>query len=252
MRITDCFWEKRNLGETVVEISLEKEDVLDVNLLHKYDGCDYVVVKVPVNMFSCNCILGENKYTLAELQMEMTAIVKDFNYNHKLIKWVSPHVDFKKVDRESCLSEILSKIDSSMFTTDRISIDAHYGAEIGCSRYKNWIRDEYEKGSSEILQFYYRGTHVGFMMYRESEITRGLLGGVYTEYQNLGLGLLTPSALPLYVQKHNLPVKRIVADISSNNKPVWELYESFGYKVANPNYVFVKHNLHVSNNLGRK
>lgn len=241
MIVSDCFWEKRNLGDTVVEISLEKEDSLDEDLLNKIKGVDYVVVKVPVNKFNCNRLLGENGYTLAELQMEMTAVMKDFNFNHKLIKWVSPHVDFKKVDSKACLSEVLSKIDSLMFTTDRISIDAHYGAEIGCNRYKNWIRDEYEKGTSEILQFIYRGKHVGFMMYRESEVTRGLLGGVYTDYQHLGLGLLTPSALPLYLKKNNLPTKRIVADISSNNKPVWELYESFGYKVTAAHYVFIKH-----------
>ena len=242
MIITDCFWEKRNLGETVIEISLEKEDKLDDKLLQKYNDIDYVVVKVPINKFNCNYILGENGYILSELQMEMTAIMKDFNFNHKLIKWVYPHVEFKKVDGEDSLSEVLSKIDSSMFTTDRISIDAHFGAEVGCNRYKNWIRDEYDKKKSEIIQFIYRGKHVGFMMYRESKITRGLLGGVYPEYQSLGLGLLTPSALPLYIQKNNLLASKIVADISSNNKPVWELYESFGYKVTNSHYVFIKHN----------
>ena len=67
MKITDCFWEKRNLGETVIEISLEKDDILDENLLQKYNVVDYIVVKVPVNKFICNYLLGENNYVLAEL-----------------------------------------------------------------------------------------------------------------------------------------------------------------------------------------
>ena len=241
MKITDCFWEKRNLGDKVFEISIENEDSIDANLLKEYSDIDYLVIKVPVNKTDINFLLGSLGFSLVEMQMEMTVLMKDFNFDHKLIKWVLPYVEFRSVNNQAELLDLLSNIKTSMFSTDRICLDPYYGAEKGCIRYKNWIQDEFDKKTSNILEFCYRGKNVGFMMYREAEITRGLLGGIYPEYQQLALGLLTPSSLPLYVMKRGLPIKKITANISSNNKPVWELYESFGYQVKNPQYVFVKH-----------
>ena len=241
MKVTDCFWEKRNLGENVVEITIEKDDVLNGDFLSEYNNTDYLVIKVPVNMPGFNFLLAQQGFSLIELQMDMTASLNSFDFNHKLIKWVSPQVDFNKVSNSDELDEVLSKIDSRMFVTDRISIDPYYGKEVGCKRYKNWIHDEFNKGTADILRFFYRGKHIGFMMYEESGLLRGLLGGIYPDFQDLGLGLLTPTALPLYISRNRIPVKRVAADISSNNKPVWELYESFGYKATNQHYVFVKH-----------
>lgn len=244
MKVTDCFWEKRNLGETVVEITIEKDDLLDKLLLSKHNTIDYLVIKVPVNMPDFNFFLGQEGFSLIELQIDMTATLSSFDFNHKLIKWISPHVDLNKVSDVNELEEVLSKIDSNMFNTDRISIDPHYGKEIGCKRYKNWIYDEFVGGTADVIKFFYRGKHVGFMMYKENDDgIRGLLGGIYSDFQGIGLGLLTPTALPLYIIRNSIPVKRVAADISSNNKPVWELYENFGYKANNLHYVFVKHNL---------
>lgn len=64
---------------------------------------------------------------------------------------------------------------------------------------------------------------------------------IYHNYQNMGLGILTPCTLPLFVKNKQLPVNKIVGNISSNNRPVWELYEALGYKVTNPHYVFIRH-----------
>ena len=240
MKITVCSWEKRNIGDSTLEIQVEAGDTFSEQIIIEAEkDYEYSVIKVPVNNFDFNLGLTKLGYSIAEMQMSMIVRIKDFPYNHKLIKWVYPHVSFKEAESSSDIEETLSKIQPGMFSTDRISLDPHYGEKIGCKRYLYWIQDELIGERSKLLNIYYKDNNVGFILYRGIGTVRGLLGGIYPKYQNLGLGLLTPSALPLYL-KDSVTTK-VLGDISSNNKPVWELYETFNYKVSNPQYVFIKH-----------
>ena len=240
MRITDCIWERRNIGESTLEIQVEVGDTFSDRIITEAEkDYEYSVIKVPVNNFDFNLGLTKLGYSIAEMQMSMVVRIKDFPYNHKLIKWVYPYVSFKEAETRIDIEETLSKIQPGMFSTDRISLDPHYGEKVGCKRYLNWIQDELLGERSKLLNIYYKGNNVGFILYRGVETIKGLLGGIYPQFQNLGLGLLIPSALPLYMK--DSATKKVIADISSNNKPVWELYETFNYKVSNPQYVFIKH-----------
>lgn len=241
MKITDCFWEKRNLNCRVAEISVEVKDPFSKQYFDKVSDYDYVVVKVPTNKIDFNIGLTDLGYTMIELQIEMSVKIKDFDFNNKLIRFISKDVTFEKVMDESELEIIINQITPGMFSTDRISLDPVYGSFIGCNRYINWIRDEFLRNSSEFIKMSYKGKHVGFIMFKNGETMISSLGGVYSDYQDNGLGLLAPCALPLYVQQNNLSIKNIVADISSNNKQVWQLYEHFGYKTIDSHYVYVKH-----------
>ena len=246
MKVVYCFWEKRNLGCNVAEVSVESTDHFDIKDLEDFSCYDYVVVKVPANKMDFNFGLSQLGYSMIELQMEMQVKIKDFNYDHKNLRLISEDVDFQQIKTEDELNDILSKLTTDMFTTDRIHIDPYFGPELSRIRYVNWLKDEFERNSSVILKLFYKGMNVGFSMFRGESNIRGLLGGIYAEYQSLGLGALTTCSLPLYIKKKNLNVKRILGDISSNNIPVWVLYEFFGYRAFNPRYVFVKHN-HITN-----
>lgn len=242
MKITNCFWEKRNLNSEVVEITVEPHDLFSEFDHQISSNYSYLVVKVPVNMPEFIFGLSALGFTMIELQMDMSVKLKDFDYEEKLLKWVAPHVRFCQVKSYQEMNEMLNMISPGMFSTDRISLDPEYGIEVGCKRYINWISDEFDRDSSKLIWMIYKGTKVGFMMYKDGiSSMRGLLGGLFKEFQEMGLGLLTPCSLPLYVKQENLPVKKIMADISSNNAPVWDLYEHFGYKATNPHYVFIKH-----------
>ena len=242
MIVTDCFWEKQNLGRNAIEISVESTDRFNLVDFEDYSCYDYIVVKVPVNKMDFNFGLSQLGYTMIELQMEMQVKIRDFNYDHRNLKLIFEDVDFQQIQTEDELNDILSKVTTEMFTTDRIHIDPYFGAELNRTRYVHWLRDEFERNSSIILKMFYKGMNVGFSMFRVENNIRGLLGGIYAEYQNLGLGALTPCHLPIYVKKERLNVKKVIGDISSNNIPVWELYEFFGYRAFKPRYVFVKHN----------
>lgn len=242
MIVKDCFWEKRNLGCSTVEVTIDNNDSFSVADFPLFNDYDYIVVKVPVNRFDINLGLSKLGYTLVELQMEMSIKLKDFDYNNKYLKLFSDDADFQEVTTEKDLDDIISNMSPGMFSTDRICVDSRFGLEIGYQRYVNWLKDEFERKTSVILKMLYKGQNIGFSMFKGEDVVRGLLGGIYLDQQNTGLGVLTPCFLPLYIKRNNMQVKKIVGDISSNNKPVWELYELFGYKAFSPRYVFVKHN----------
>ena len=243
MKIVDCFWEQRNLNSKVAEITIESQDSFcDFESLSLSDN-DYVVVKVPVNRPDFLFGLSKLKFVMIELQMDMVLKMNNFNIEDQFLAPILPDIDFLHVDSSKELNELENKIVPGMFSTDRICLDPIYGHKIGCKRYVNWISDEYHRRSSELLWLLYQSNKVGYIMYKDDKGTsmRGLLGGLFKEYQDLGLGALTPCALPLYVKKEKITVKRIKANISSNNQPVWDLYQHFGYKATNPHYVYIKH-----------
>ncbi len=80
-------------------------------------------------------------------------------------------------------------------------------------------------------------------MFRQDQNIKGLVGGLFSDYQNDGIGLITPCLLILYAKTNNLYIKKVINPISSNNKAVWDLYEYFGFVPKNPHYVLVKHNI---------
>lgn len=243
MRIVDCFWEKRNLGCSTMEVTIENKDSYNEEDFSQFFSYDYVVVKVPVSKLDFNYGLSSLGYTMVELQMEMSIKLKDFDCNNRFIRPLLSDLDFQEINSMNELNDILARMNSGMFSTDRICLDPYFGPEIGCQRYKNWIIDEFERKSSSIIKLKYKNLDVGFSMFKGTDVIRGLLGGIYLDKQNIGLGVLTPSLLPLYFLRNNLQVKKIVGDISSNNKPVWVLYEMVGFRPHNTRYVFVKHNI---------
>ncbi len=243
MKIIDCYWEKRNLGCNSVEISIERNDKFKIEDFHFIKDYNYVVAKVPVNKLDFNFGLSDLGFSIVELQMDMYASLKTFNFEEKNIQRIIPYLSFKEVCTPDGVNSLLSKITPGMFSTDRISLDTKFGYEIGCIRYKNWIRDEFEKGTAKIINLFYKNNHVAFAMFRQDQNIKGLVGGLFSDYQNDGIGLITPCLLILYAKTNNLYIKKVINPISSNNKAVWDLYEYFGFVPKNPHYVLVKHNI---------
>ena len=237
MKIIDCYWERRNLGCNAVEVRIETGDSLtdlDFEQLNKYD---YVVIKVPVNKVEFNYGLANCGYVMFELQMDMYANMNSFNFEEKNIKRLLPHVDFQEVKTMGELNLLLSKITPNMFTTDRISMDPDFGSEKGCLRYKNWVCDEFDNPASKTINIFYKNQNVGFATFKEDVEYYGLIGGLFADYQNDGIGLLTPCFAPLFLKWNNSTIKKIHNPISSNNKAVWDLYEFFGYIPKNADLV---------------
>lgn len=243
MNIIDCFWEVKNLNRKTIEICLCKDDVFDSNEINNITtGYEYIVAKVPQGKMDYIYGLQNIGFKYIESQIKLSKKYKDFNFNDKLLKLISYKTNFKIIETQEELFSVINSMTEGMFSTDRISLDIEFGPKFSLLRYKNWILDEYSKGTSKIAYIIYDGVKVGFIMFRINKNNiQGMLGGIYEEYQDVGLGILTPSAIFMLCKKFEFNVIKGYTSISSNNQPVLQLYNYFNFKVDNLQYVFVKH-----------
>lgn len=246
MKLIDCLWEQKNIGKHTCEIifndkeSLNKEDFND-----KTNSFEYVVVKVPVNNPIINMGLADMGFLFIETQMNISKRYKDFPFEDRLVKQIYPLADIDYVQSSQEFEEIFNRITPNMFITDRIYIDPYFYKEASSQRYKNWLRTEFLRGTSDVTKMIYDGKNVGFGMERTMPdgTKLGLLGGIYEEFQLNGLGLMTASVGFIHAHKTNQPFKVIKTAISSNNIPMMQFYNYLNFKIDSMTYVFVKHNM---------
>ncbi len=241
MKAVNCFWEERNIGKKTIEISIEKHDCFERDVLeHQIQGYEYAVVKVPMNLPSFNFGLSNMGFSCIESQMTLGISLKNFDFAK--VAHFYHDVSYKIVDNQEDFSSVISYIKPGMFSTDRISLDLNFGIQVGCQRYINWLTDEFENKKSQLVKVLYKGEHVGFMLIRmESDKIELLLNGLYKPYQGKGLGLITPASPMMFVEKNSLPITKEITNISSNNIPVVKLYNRLHFLLLSQTYVFVKH-----------
>lgn len=243
MKLTDCFWERKNLGENVCEVTVEdgesfdSEPFLDLNSRYTYQ-----VIKLPTGNISFNTGLARLGYFHIETQLNWVKKVRDFDFCNELIVRLEDNLSFKDVISEEDLSLLLNKIDDDMFSTDRIALDPQYGLAIGRIRYCNWIWSEFTNKSSYISFICIEGTPVGFLMLKvNGRKGYGLLGGIFKQYQNMGLGVLTASSFLLYIRVRALDVSSYYTTTSSNNPTNFRIYNKLGFDLSSMTYVYIKH-----------
>ncbi|WP_018464799.1 hypothetical protein [Segatella paludivivens] len=243
MKITDCFWEKKNLDCSTVEVVLDKGENItldDINYLET--NFEYIVVKVPVNQPETNILLSNKNFTFIECQFRLLKKIKSFDSNDYLIELLKSDLDFRIVDSQDDFNKLIASVTVNMFSTDRICIDPVFGPEIGTKRYINWMKDEFKNNTSIFIVASKQNNDIGFAMAKDDENNLdGLLGGIFHDFQEQGLGLLTPSFLFLAQDVLKKKYKNVVTSISSNNAPVVQLYNYLNYKIIKTTYVFVKH-----------
>jgi len=244
MKVVDCVWEIKNLGERVCEISIDQEDSFDDGqIVGSTKGFDYQVIKVPMNMPEFNIGLGNLGFTLIETQINISKKYEDFDFDDRLVKYMIKHIDEKVITTENELDDILNQITPNMFSTDRIYLDPHFSKDASMRRYINWIRTEFVNKTAIITKSFFDEREVGFGMHRDNNGNRiGLLGGIYECGQAEGLGLMTGCIGFLAGKKYSKPFKLINTAISSNNVPMVQIYNYLQFKIDSMRYVFIKHN----------
>ena len=240
MKIIDCYWERDNINRNVVEIMLEKSDSissLDFDDLEK--RYDYLVLKVETNDADKYYELQSLGYTFIESQISISKKIDQFDLNDKLIKRILKYSSVQMINNEYELDKLLSIITEDMFSTDRIYIDKNFGPQWSLNRYKNWIKTEFQR-KTNLCWMIFNNEIVGFRLYKVvGGIYHGLLGGIFREYQGLGIGLLT--AFGGYLCSLDNPeIKKIETKISSNNTDVLKLYNYLNFRIDNIHNVFVK------------
>ena len=242
MKIISCPWEINNIGKSTAEIIVSREDSSD-DLFSKLEELtqtyQYVVVKVPMKRIDINAGLSRNGFLLIEMQI---TVQKNVNLK-EIVNEYYDDISFEELQINGDIERIVGSITPDMFSTDRITLDSHFGPNIGMKRYVNWIESEFRSQRSRFVIVKYKTHDIGFMMFRvENGVFQLLLNGLYKQWQGRHMGIITPSSPQMFIQKQRIDAQTIVTSISSNNVPVVKLYSRLGFEVCGQTYVYIKHN----------
>lgn len=230
MKIIDAFWEKRNLGVTCYELSVDANETLDSvkNDFETLEEREYMVAKVHSSNYEVARFFQEQGYTFIETALTMVHDLKEIRLPTKLLK-VANRCSWKPMN-ENDLKLAESEIGKNIFQTDRVFLDPCFTKEQAARRYQLWFKDYVENGDIPYTVFF-DGEPIGFFSKP--------LAAAYSEYKGTGLGFLVLYA-GVCKEKRKGKGKAIV-HVSGNNPMVFRGYSSLGYKLDTIENVFIKH-----------
>jgi hypothetical protein len=241
MKIINAFWEKENLGVDVIEIVCSSNDCGDkLETELNRISVPYSVLKIPTDNYNLLCTGQKCGYSVIEVAFKLAGDVRNTKLPSMYNRFV-PHLRVEtavKEIREKVLDEIA---EGAIFSTDRIALDPIFSKKLAGKRYYNWCCDAINKGASLEVAFY-KDTPVAFNINSQpdtKQICYGLLGGVFGEAMDRGLGFLV-----LYTELEScrrLGGKTVISTVSSNNLPILRLHIQYGFHIKEMNYVLIKH-----------
>ena len=239
MKIIDAIWEKENLGVTSKEVLVDLNDsVNDVKagLVNLND--QYIVVKVPASLFGITALVQDMGYRFVEEMIEVEHDLHEVKRS-RILQRLYDSLDYREMTA-SDIETLYSEVDKGMFSTDRISNDPHFSAELSARRYKNWIKSMLNTGAIPYVMSY-KGEPAGFIILTTKDriVYHSVLGGGYEKFRKTGLGMVQKE--PEIVRL--LGGKFVSTNVSSNNVTQCRALLANGFTVRNINHIFVKHNM---------
>lgn len=240
MRIVDAFWEKRNLGIDVTEISCEESDSLEeIQTTLNNINCPYCVLKIPTGNAELLFMAQKTGFCLIEtgIELEGKTANMDIPLLYKRFERFITVGDGDDTIRKNVLDTIRK---GDIFSTDRIALDPCFSKQMAGERYYNWVGDELEQGAKLAIAFY-KDEPIGFGINKDigNGVFDAFLGGTLPSAANKGLGFAALYAN--YISIKDQGGKKIVTRVSSNNPPILRLHMQYGYEITNLNYILVKH-----------
>lgn len=242
MKTVEAFWEKRNLGIDVFEITCSEQDTCKQLEDEIKNLCvPYSVIKIPSGCTDLLLVAQNYGYIVAEMGIELWG-------NERCLHTPEIYNRFTKFLRMEkaeglILDRVLNEIKlGDIFSTDRIALDPVFSKELAGVRYYNWTKDVLAE-DGDIYVFYYKDQPVAFNLSKplkdNKDIIDGILGGLLPEAENKGLGFLVVYG-ENEIRKFN-NAKACIGRVSSNNLPILRLHLQFGYEVKSMSYVLTKH-----------
>lgn len=239
MRVVSASWEKRNLGVTCSEVTLESDDKL-VACLEQISALttQYQVVRVPSARLDLSSALEDEgfRFTEAHLEVQHNLDPPSLNCLLKRVDAATTVVEVPGADME----RVEAKIHQGMFNTDRVFLDPAFSKEQAASRYVNWLRDEVNKGGS-VRETLLGDLAMGFFTFRKKndEEFASALSGLYSSAETPGMGTILLCKILSEGKREGF--KRITSHISSNNVPVVKAHLALGFEISSISYTFVRH-----------
>jgi hypothetical protein len=240
LKIIDAVWEKRNLGVSAREVSLEQTDTAaDLAGLADLD-CSYAVVKVPAGKIDLMFKLEDLGFRFIETMFDLRHDLRDIGGGLSgVVRRLTDSVRQAEMDSAD-LAELFRQFHRNIFYTDRIYIDPAFTAEQAARRYTGWINDEMERGAVACKCLFKERT-VGFFVMRidEKKVGHLILAGLYRGYENSGLGLGVGLAEVRAARARGCSY--CLGRCSSNNLAAMNMNLGLGFRVVAAKYIYVKH-----------
>jgi hypothetical protein len=246
MEVIDAFWEKRNFGYDVIEITINNDDLDNVDyLIKEIDGiclkCNYVVVKFPVGNLQLLHTLQDIGFYFMETQFELGMNVKDYSVPALFARYIDS-VYYEEIDKDvNKWIKVINKIEAGMFSTDRVYLDPALNKDVALKRYRNWMMDYINNPNASLYTLNgKKGKEImGTGIYTiEGQVMHGIIGGMFSRYQNFGIGVAITHFLMQTASKKEIKV--YLTKISSNNMVNLRLHSAFGFLLKNEQYVMRK------------
>ncbi len=237
MKIVDAVWEKRNLGVTTTEITIENNDAPEyVDEQLSLVNSEYYVVKVPSGMGDILRIVQKNGYEYIEDMIHVEHDLKEVSMN-RVMKRMYDNTSYKEMT-DADFEQLLAEIRNGMFDNDRISNDAFFAEGVSSKRYVSWVNDLKDRGAA-FYAITYGDECVGFVVLEKTDEKTyySVLGGGYEKFRKSGTGIVQKE--PEITRKRG--GKRLVTCVSSNNVGQLKALIMNGYKPYAIEHVLVKH-----------
>lgn len=238
MEIIDAYWEKRNMDVETAEIRIERADsVEECRECLRQVNAEYQVVKLPTAMIEMQNMLQEEAFRYIESVVKMKHNLKIDNLNSVQRRLIES-ITYDRMD-EKGIQRLFDIIRSGMFTTDRVALDPYFSEEQAHNRYIGWVKDELERNACA-YDIIYKNQTVGFCLNRyNGDRAQGILGGLYPEYGNIGLGTISPY-IALKIAKE-INSRYYETAVSTNNVASMKTNISAGFRIVDIENVFIKH-----------
>jgi len=240
MKYIDTYWEKRNLGVNSCQIVVDKDDKASEVINAINTNCkdkDYIEVISDVGRTDVIWKLEDVGFrfieSIVEISLRRKEIIIPRHYLRfqDLIEYVQSTEDEIKI--------IKSNIETgTLFVTDKISLNRHFGKEQSGKRYSLWMDDLLSK-SAKCFSVKYNGQLIGFEVVDCTDNVLELcIGGLIGNINLPGGGIFISIGRAKYIKETN--IQRIKTVVSSNNPTVLRLHEETGFKVDKINYLLVR------------
>ena len=238
MKIVNAVWEKRNIGVTTIEITIDKKDAIsDIEKMLMSTEAEYIVVRLPIDKIDVSYMLQKMNYVYIETMYHLIYHVSPEEF---ICKTDVNDIDYKfQPVNEEGEQVIYQKIKEGMFRTDRIYVDPWFPREASARRYVYWLQDEVNRGA-ELFELCWKDNPVGFVALQHNyDEYHMFLYGIYPSYQGRGFSLVLSELLKQNVISRG--GKTITTDVSSNNLASLRSRLQSGYLLDNSLYIYVKH-----------
>lgn len=240
MKIVDAVWEKRNLGLTCAEITLESKDSeVDIGSALTGLSAQYLVVRVPAGRVDLTFCLSRMGCIFIETIIHVTRRTDGLELSG-VQKRLAEAVTYAPM-QESDIQNLWSEIRKGMYDSDRISLDPYFAKSQAGERYIGWIQDEIARGA-DVYKLMFKNQSIGYFTMKDlgDGTYWPFLAGMYESYRNSGLGfnIVYQSVCEVAARGGKL----VSTYISTNNDRAIRLHVNMAFRFEEVTYVFIKHN----------